>query len=582
MATPPIPQYDYNVNELTKAYETALKDIQRELQSVFLTDYKRAQLQAIEKNISAILSDLAVYAKDWTKQAITQAALDGIASTMVSVGIVPTFEEALTLAKFNQANRSLVAAAIADTQADLLSVTENMNRQAKVAIRQATAEATRSMLTRGDNNIEQLSREVRKRIEKMPDMAIIDASGRRWSVRNYTDMVASTKMMYAHRESSVNEGLADGYSYGRISRHNAVDACRKYEGKIVKLTPDAPGDYPYIGDIPRRELFHPRCKHLVTPIRTPEDVRHLLEGDNTVPQTVEHSDRNVINIIKTEIPKELERKRKRDFEDEDEYYAYREKRAQRNDEIQDAIKETIREIKERPQFLTNHKDAEKWITSNVMRDGFKPDIKDIDIEIVSLYCEIFDKIAKDFPTLKNSFSRFETLDDGSGGIMDALSGIRFGYTKLEDLVTMSSYNVSSGFTVGRNIQDTLVHEIGHMVDRNFGGRGVNGESKAYSVWYDDFMRDKRVKFVQYRNAARNDGDLSAFSKSLSEYGFTNEEEYFAEAFSAMYAGDKRESVSEFSEWIDAVRDADTSGKNIELTPQQIVKRMNGEKIGVEI
>lgn len=272
MATPPLPNYDYDIKRLTKAYEKALKDVQKEIKSVYLTDYKRAQLVAIEKNISVILSDIAEYAQEWASASISQAALDGIAATMVSSGAVETLDEALKLAKFNQANRRFVEAAIADTQADLLAVTQNMNRQAKLAIRKATAEATRAMLTRGDNAVGQLSREIRKQIEKSADMAIIDAAGRRWKVGHYTDVIASTNLFNAHREASINEALSEGSLYGRISRHGATDACRKYEGTIVKLVADAPGDYLYIGDISRKELFHPKCKHIVTPVSNPDRV----------------------------------------------------------------------------------------------------------------------------------------------------------------------------------------------------------------------------------------------------------------------------------------------------------------------
>ena len=272
MTTPPLPDYDYDIKRLTKAYEKALKDVQKEIQSVFLTDYKRAQLLAIEKNISVILSDLAEYAQEWVSASISQAALEGIATTMLANDVVETFDEALKLATFNQANRRFVDAAIADTQADLLAVTQNMNRQAKLAIRKATAEATRSMLTRGDNAIGQLSKDIRKRIEQIPDMAILDAAGRRWRVGHYTDVIASTNLFNAHREASINEALAEGSMYGRISKHGATDKCKDWEGRIIKLSPDAPGDYPYIGDISRKELFHPKCKHIVTPVRRSDRV----------------------------------------------------------------------------------------------------------------------------------------------------------------------------------------------------------------------------------------------------------------------------------------------------------------------
>lgn len=265
----PQPNYEYDVKRLVKAFEQALKDVQRELDALFLTDFERAQILAVEKSIRNILSDMTKYGDEWATVAMTTAATEGIASAIYALGLVSTFEEALKVVKFNTANKRLVDAAIADTQADILAVTQNIERQAKLAIRKATAEAMRYKLTRGINATQDISKEIRQRIVKATDVAIIDARGNRWKVGNYADMLARTKMMHAHREASINEALSEGAYYGRISRHNAKDACRKWEGKVVKLIPDAPGDFVYIGDIPRNELWHPQCRHLCSPLRNP-------------------------------------------------------------------------------------------------------------------------------------------------------------------------------------------------------------------------------------------------------------------------------------------------------------------------
>lgn len=265
----PQPNYDYDVKRLVKAFEQALKDVQRELDALFLTDFERAQIIAVEKSIRNILSDMTKYGDEWATVAMTTATMEGIASTLYALGLVSTFEEALKVVKFNTANKRLVDAAIADTQSDLLAVTQNIERQAKLAIRKATAEAMRYKLTRGINATQDISKEIRQRIVKATDVAIIDSRGHRWRLSTYTDMLAREKMRQAHQEASINEALSEGSLYGRISRHGAKDKCRLWEGKIVKLAADAPGDYPYIGDLPRNEIFHPNCRHLVTPLRDP-------------------------------------------------------------------------------------------------------------------------------------------------------------------------------------------------------------------------------------------------------------------------------------------------------------------------
>lgn len=269
MPEAPQPNYEYDVKRLVKAFEQAVKDVQRELDVLFLTDFERAQIIAVEKSIRNILSDMTKYGDEWASVTITTAATEGIASSIYALGLASTFKDALKVVKFNTTNKRLVDAAVADTQADLLAVTQNIERQAKLAIRKATAEAMRYKLTRGINATQDISKEIRQRIVKATDVAIIDARGNRWKVGNYADMLARTKMMHAHREASINEALSESSLYGRISRHGANDACSKYEGKIVKLVADAPGDYPYIGDLPRNEIFHPNCKHLVTPLRDP-------------------------------------------------------------------------------------------------------------------------------------------------------------------------------------------------------------------------------------------------------------------------------------------------------------------------
>lgn len=265
----PRPSYDYDVKKVVKAYERALKDVQAELNTLFLTDFERAQIVAVELNIRNIIGDLNKYSSEWATASVTKSATNGVADTIFALGLTETYAEALAIAKFNGTNKRLVAAAIADTQADLLAMTQNIERQAKLAIRRATAEAMRSQLTQGINGSRALSSVIRKQITEATDVAIIDARGRKWRLSHYTDVIARTNMMNAHREASINEALSEEAYYGVISTHGATDACRGYEGKIVKLFADAPGGYEYIGDIPRNRLFHPACKHLVSPLRDP-------------------------------------------------------------------------------------------------------------------------------------------------------------------------------------------------------------------------------------------------------------------------------------------------------------------------
>jgi hypothetical protein len=277
----PTPSYEYEISQLVDYYKRAVNDILRELNSVDLTDFQRANALAVLKEIADILAELDDNAAAWVEENIPKAALDGVVGAIMALGVAETIDEARTIAKFNRLNREMVKTIVADTQADLLAVTQNMRRKVKAAIRYAVAESMRANMTKGINGRKTIRTDIiagmKKRLGDMVNIGIIYADGRRFKPVDYADMVVRTKMMEAHKEATRNEAISRGAYYGVISSHNAADACRNWEGKIVKLTPDAPGDFPYIDDLPRREIFHPNCRHIITPVRRldrlPDDIK---------------------------------------------------------------------------------------------------------------------------------------------------------------------------------------------------------------------------------------------------------------------------------------------------------------------
>lgn len=266
----PTPNYDYDVAILRRYYEQALRDIQSELNKMSMTDFERAQTIATLAEVKKILAELDGNMAEWVSANIPQAAGDGVSYALVSLGLAPTIHEARNIVKFNKLNREFIKVIVADTQDDLLKVTQNVTKKVRTTIRQVTAEVLRSKNAKGVNGTASLTREILKRLDNATKQGIIDASGRRWRPEVYAETVVRTKMMDAHREATLNEAVGRDVYYGKISSHGAKDACARWEGKIVKLVPDAPGEYPYVGDISRREIWHPNCKHLVSPVRKPE------------------------------------------------------------------------------------------------------------------------------------------------------------------------------------------------------------------------------------------------------------------------------------------------------------------------
>jgi hypothetical protein len=266
--------YDPQVESLVRQFKQAVEQIKAVLDRFDITDFSRANQLATLKSISDILSSLNDDAKQWAEENIPLAARTGVAEAIVSLGVTETLAEAYQIVKFNRVNKELVAAAVADTQSDLLAVTQNIDRKVRATVRQVVSETMRQNLAVGVNGRRTMNADVlaglRKNLGDAVNTGIIDAAGRRWRPEVYVDMVTSTKMMRVTNEATINEAIDREAYYGIISSHGAKDGCGKWEGKIVKLVPDAPGDYTYIGDIPNRELFHPKCRHTVSPIRRPD------------------------------------------------------------------------------------------------------------------------------------------------------------------------------------------------------------------------------------------------------------------------------------------------------------------------
>ncbi|WP_141500958.1 phage minor capsid protein [Paenibacillus luteus] len=260
------PDYEDDVKDITGAFGGAVDDIKRELERMPLD---RRGANAATKKVGAIIKSLTGKAGNWVDRVIPKAAKEGISRALGALGIGKKKAEP----PVSRANSGMISAASEDTYADLLAVTKNIDRRTKAAIRRAVADTMRANIEAGINGRRTINADtaakIRAELGASADNAIIDAAGRRWKVETYVDMVTRTKLMQATNDATINEALGRGVLYGVISRHGATDACAKWEGRTVKLVRDAPGSYPFIGDLPRREIFHPNCRHTISPIRNP-------------------------------------------------------------------------------------------------------------------------------------------------------------------------------------------------------------------------------------------------------------------------------------------------------------------------
>lgn len=262
--------YEYEINRLVKYYKQALVNIQFELDTFLLSDMHRKQLKVTLVNVATILQTLDETTKAWLEENLQIAVEDGVINTILALEIADTLEEARKLAAFSGLNEDYIKTIIADTYNDLAQITANTEKRVKVALRQVIGETARMNMAEGVNGVRTISKEsyqkLQEKLQGSVNKVFVDASGRKWDTKTYVDTVVRTKMSEAHRESTINTSVERGKLYAQISRHGAKDACSKWEGRIVKLIREAEGDYQYVGDLPTREIFHPRCKHFLIPV----------------------------------------------------------------------------------------------------------------------------------------------------------------------------------------------------------------------------------------------------------------------------------------------------------------------------
>lgn len=280
-------------NNLIEKLEQILQGSSEQLKAFLMSnDFQnlspKDQLE-IEKRIDEILIATNQQIFTWVDMAINYAYIVGVAITLKTIGIKPTMKAAKEAVKIgNQLNKQTTNQIKKVTYNDLLLMTQNTSQRVKDVVTRVVMEnmRNREIGVSLKENYRNIIRGLNEEARDAADFSIVDQAGRTWTTESYSKMVARTKVMQAQFEGTINESLKREAYYGVISSHNSKHAsCRKWEGKIVKLSADAPGDYPLLSDLRAygfKEIFHPQCKHHVFPVRNLEILPPQIKQLNNV------------------------------------------------------------------------------------------------------------------------------------------------------------------------------------------------------------------------------------------------------------------------------------------------------------
>lgn len=285
----PDPDYERDIAKYIRVYKSAFREIVDRIVTLSTwgkgSEVTRQQMESILAQVTFILRQLDDETKKWTEETISKAFADGQARTIIALGDAKSLSEASSLAAFSMLSRDTVEALIADTYHDLLLATQNTERKVKALVREVVADQLRmkaiqatGRVTTSKAIVETLTKAgLSDRVKAEGFIGIVDKAGRKWNLSTYADMVVRTKLSQAHIEGTRTEAIERGVDLAIISNNGAQDACRHYEGMVISMNGLTPGFPTYAELRKTNKIFHPNCKHKVTPIRDlsllPEPVR---------------------------------------------------------------------------------------------------------------------------------------------------------------------------------------------------------------------------------------------------------------------------------------------------------------------
>lgn len=251
-------------------------------------DQKLLAIQALRRQVDAILDDLAKGVPGAVEQAVSIAYNRGIAAAGAELTAA-----GLPYGAFGEVQpTSAVAAIVSET----LARTEPMRfmiRRAVTDVYQRVVTEVAAQTTLGTMTRREASQVVLQRLAKQGVTGFRDAAGRNWEMAAYSEMAMRTSTSQAMLQGHTDRIQELGLNLVCIS--NAPEecaVCRPYEGKVLSIDGSQVGDrlkdgkrvVASLAEAKAKGLFHPNCRHSQTAYlpgitRVPTDTADP-EGDN--------------------------------------------------------------------------------------------------------------------------------------------------------------------------------------------------------------------------------------------------------------------------------------------------------------
>ena len=271
---------------LVQVYKDAYMTLAEKLRYQVERGLSTHHAEALIRDIQEIVRTLDEYTYDWLVANVPLAYEVGSESAIMKLAQygMPNIS-----ASFGGVHQSAVRAIVADTFQSVAGATKMMEQTLIRTLRDSSKGIFQAGMVTGETR-KRLTKELmldlagkgftmfedkHGRYIKLRDyinfiaedswIGFIDKAGRKWDLRNYSEMLTRTKVAESVSRGTENRLVENGLDLVMITSHNAPDWCIFYEGKVFSISGTSK-EYPPLSDAPNGGTpFHPRCKHKETP-----------------------------------------------------------------------------------------------------------------------------------------------------------------------------------------------------------------------------------------------------------------------------------------------------------------------------
>jgi hypothetical protein len=255
---------DASVEMFYRIITGAYQDIFDKLTSEDLT--KNWRRKKILKQIEQIVDEANEDVKAWIKIEIPAFYEKGMFETVKDL-YAEAGDVNVDLA-FAHFHKEAVEAISRETYQEIASGMTGLTRTGERMVAIATRDSILKEVITGQitgDSARAIRNQITETLRREGITALTDRAGRRWDLKRYGEMLARTKLTQAHNSGVVNRMAGGGYDLVMITAHfGSCPLCAPWQGKVLSVS-GVSREYPSLDEARGEGLFHPNCRHAMTP-----------------------------------------------------------------------------------------------------------------------------------------------------------------------------------------------------------------------------------------------------------------------------------------------------------------------------